>query len=128
MRLIIIYQIFNSRKPKAQNWYDLAIGSSLAHISLTINTQKSEVKSQIWIDDSKLLFDYLFDLKDEIEDSIGFELIWERLDGKKASYIYVVKNINIRDENNWGKSIDWQLDMASKLYGAFAGRIKQFNS
>ena len=43
-------------------------------------------------------------------------------------YIYVVKNINIRDENNWGKSIDWQLDMAAKLYGAFAGRIKQFNS
>lgn len=65
------YPIFNSRKPQGQNWYDLAIGSSLAHISLTINTQKSEVKSHIWIDDSKSLFDYLFDLKDEIENSIG---------------------------------------------------------
>lgn len=122
------YPIFNSRKPKAQHWYDLAIGTSLAHISLTINTQKSEVKSQIWIDDSKPLFDYLHEFKSEIEEDLGFEFIWERLDGKKASYIYVVKNINIRDENNWGKSIDWQLDMAAKLYGAFADRIKQFNS
>lgn len=70
------YPMFNSRKPYGQNWYDLAIGSSLAHVSLTINTQKSEIKSQIWIADSKPLFDYLYDSKDEIESELGFELNW----------------------------------------------------
>ena len=47
------YSKFNSRKPKAQHWYNLAIGSSLAHISLTINTQTDEIRSQIWIRDNK---------------------------------------------------------------------------
>ena len=121
------YPIFNSRKPYGQNWYDLAIGSSLAHISLTINTQKSEIKSQIWISDSKPLFDYLYESKQEIESELGFKLNWGRLDNKKASYISIFKTMNVRDESNWGSIIDWQLDKASRLYDVFSDRIKKFN-
>ena len=121
------YPIFNSRKPQGQNWYDIAIGSSLAHLSLTINTQKSEIKSQLWIKDSKPLFDYLYDSKNKIEEELGFNLNWGRLDNKKASYISIINNVNIRDESTWNKSIKWQLDNASKLYNVFSNRIKKFD-
>ena len=33
------YPNFNSRKPRSSNFYDIALGSSLAHISLVINTK-----------------------------------------------------------------------------------------
>lgn len=35
--------------------------------------------------------------------------------------------MNVRDESNWDKIINWQLDMASKLYAVFVDRIKKFN-
>ena len=119
------YPNFNSRKPRPSNFYDIALGSSLAHISLTINT-KSEVKCQIWIKDSKPLFDYLFGSKDKIEEELGYELEWGRLDDYKSSFIAIINNLDIRDESNWDKIIKWQLNNASKFYDVFADRIKNF--
>ena len=119
------YPNFNSRKPRSSNFYDIALGSSLAHISLAINT-KSEVKCQIWIRDSKPLFDYLFDSKDKIEEELGYELEWGRLDDYKSSFIAIINNSDIRDESNWDKLIKWQLNNASKFYDVFADRIKNF--
>ncbi|WP_405309949.1 DUF4268 domain-containing protein [Methanobrevibacter sp.] len=121
------YPEFRSRKPYAQNFYNLALGSSLAEISLNINTQNSEIKSQIWIGNNKQLFDYLYEFKDEIELELELELNWKRLDNYKASIIEIVKNIDINNESNWDESIKWQLDIASKLYDAFSDRIKNFN-
>lgn len=100
------YSKFNSRKPKAQHWYHLAIGSSLAHISLTINTQTDEIRSQIWIRDNKPLFDYLFEFKEDIESDVGFELNWQRLDNKKAAYINISSDFNIDNENDWSEALN----------------------
>lgn len=118
---------FNSRKPLPQHWYNLAIGSSLAKVALSINTQKNEIRSYVAIKDSKDLFDYLYDEKDEIESIVGEPLIWRRLDNKKSSYIEVSLNFDIGVEDNWPIAIKWHLDMASKLYDAFSDRIKKFN-
>ena len=121
------YPIFNSRKPQGQHWYDLAIGTSLAFISLTINTQKKEIKSSIAISNNKNLFDYLFNEKEDIEAIVGNELTWRRLDNKKSSYIEISLDFDINNEDDWITAIKWHLDMASKLYDAFSDRIKKFN-
>ena len=121
------YSTFNSRKPLPQHWYNLAIGSSLAKIALSINTQKNEIRSYVAIKDNKDLFDYLHDEKDEIEAIVGEPLIWRRLDNKKSSYIEVSLDFDIGVEDNWPTAIKWHLDMASKLYDAFSDRIKKFN-
>lgn len=121
------YPNFNSRKPQGQHWYDLAIGTSLAFISLTINSQKKEIKSQLAISDNKDLFDYLYNEKEDIETMIGEELTWRRLDNKKSSYIELSFDFDINDESNWGTAIKWHLDMASKIYNTFLDRIKKFS-
>lgn len=121
------YSTFNSRKPLPQHWYNLAIGSSLAKIALSINTQKNEIRSYVAIKDNKDLFDYLYNEKDEIESIVGESLIWRRLDNKKSSYIEVSLDFDISVENNWPAAIRWHLDMASKLYDAFSDRIKKFS-
>ena len=120
------YDKFNSRKPQAQSWYNLALGSSLAHISMDVNTRTSEIKTQIWISDSKPLFDYLHESKDEIESELGFEMNWARLNDKKASYISIIKDMDILDETNWDDSVKWHLNTASTLYDVFSDRIKNF--
>ena len=119
------YPNFNSRKPRSSNFYDIALGSSLAHISLVINT-KSEVKCQIWIRDSKPMFDFLYNSKDKIEEELGYELEWARLDDYKSSFIAIINNSDIRDESNWDNLIKWQLNNASKFYDVFSDRVKNF--
>lgn len=117
---------FNSRKPYGQNFYNIAIRSSLANISLNISTQKSEIKVQLWISDSKELFDYLYGFKDEIESELGYELDWNRLDNYKASIIEITKNSDISNHANWDESIKWQLNKASEFYEVFPERVKSF--
>lgn len=52
------------------------VKSSLAHLSLTVNTQKKNILTQIWIEDNNELFEYLFNDKEKIEEELGLELFW----------------------------------------------------
>ena len=117
---------FNSRKPYQISFYTVAVGRSFANISLNINTQKPEVKVQIWISDKKELFDYLYESKDEIEAELGFELDWISSENNKSSSIEIVKNMDINDRSAWDEICNWQLDNASKFYDVFSDRIKSF--
>ena len=98
----------------------------MALISLTVNVRDSEVKAQLWINENKELFDYLYEFKDDIESEMGVDLDWIKSESKKSSQIRIIRKINISDESKWDESIKWQLDMASKFYDSFADRIKQF--
>lgn len=121
------YPLFNSRKPRPSNFYSLSLGSSLAHISLTISPKNKEIRAQIWISDSKELFDYLFESKDEIESESGLNFVWSSVDAYKSSRILIKNNIDVNNESNWDEAIKWQLDTAEKLYNVFSDRIKEFN-
>ena len=118
---------FNPRKANPQHWYNLALGSSLAHISLNMNTQKKGIRIEVWISDSKELYDYLESQKEDIENELGYSLNWERLDHRKASYIAISKKIDINKEENWEESINWHLEKAVEFYNVFSMRIKDFN-
>lgn len=118
---------FNPRKANPQHWYNLALGSSLAHISLNMNTQKKSIRIEVWISDSKELYDYLESQKEDIENELGYSLDWERLDHRKASYIAISKKIDINKEENWEESINWHLEKAVEFYNVFSMRIKDFN-
>ena len=120
------YPMFNSRKPRGQHWYDIAIGSSLANISLHVIARTNEIKVVLWISDSKELFDYLYNTKDEIESQLGYELEWISSENNKSSSIVIVKNTDVHDESRWDENIKWHLTKASEFYDAFSDRVKNF--
>ena len=120
------YPMFNSRKPRGQHWYDIAIGSSLANISLHVIARTNEIKVVLWISDSKELFDYLYNTKDEIESQLGYELEWISSENNKSSNIVIVKNTDVHDESRWDENIKWHLTKASEFYDAFSDRVKNF--
>ena len=120
------YPMFNSRKPIGQHWYDIAIGSSLANISLHIIARRNEIKVVLWISDSKELFDYLYNIKDEIESQLGYELEWISSENNKSSSIVIVKNTDVHDDSKWDENIKWHLTKASEFYEVFSDRVKNF--
>ncbi len=62
--------------PRPQHWYNVGMGSSEAHIALTIDSRKNTLGCEIYIDRNKDLFKYLQERKDEIESEIGDKVEW----------------------------------------------------
>ena len=80
---------FNVRKATTDHWYDIAVGSSEAHIAIDLVNKDGIVVVEFYINDNKELFDNLYTHKERIESELDISLIWDRLDNKKASRINI---------------------------------------
>ena len=88
--------------------------------SMEISTFLAAVAFLKDIDDDKALFDQLFNNKDEIESKIGFSLIWDRLDGKKAARIKSkIPGLNFDDKSNYPELMDKAIDRAVLIRDVF---------
>lgn len=88
---------WSCQTPRAQHWFDISIGTSGVHVSVTLRKGKgqnkvNDVQIEYHIDDDKDFFDKVEKFKPEIESKLG-SLDWMRLDDKKDSRI--VKNLQI---------------------------------
>lgn len=111
---------FNMRKATTDHWYDFSVGSSKAHITITLVNKEKRIGVEIYIDNDKNLFDYLYENKAEIEKNLGFKMEWNRLDNKKASRIkYYINGLNFDDHSNYEELMNQSIDVAIKLRDAF---------
>ena len=79
--------------PRPQHWYDVSMGSSEAHVALTINSRENLLGCEIYISRNKELFKFLQERKDEIEKEIGEQAEW--VDAAVASRIKIKKKFPI---------------------------------
>jgi len=112
------------RKVYPQHWTDISIGSSDAHIALTINSPKVAFGVELYIPDSKELYNKLYKRKAEIEITLGENLEWMQLPSKKASRLRILKEGILDDENKWEENFDWLLSMAEKFHRILPKYIK----
>ncbi|MEE3490890.1 MAG: DUF4268 domain-containing protein, partial [Methanobrevibacter sp.] len=115
------YKKFKPRKPDGNAYY-LSLKSKHAHISMKVNSVKKLQECKIVISDNKELFDNLEKSKNIIEGLIGFEILWERKQGKE-SHITINRGFDIRNDDEWDDAISWHLNMASLFYDIFSKRI-----
>jgi hypothetical protein len=94
--LASIFSTLKTRKPYAQHWYDMSIGNSKAHLSLTIVSQKNVMTTGIYIPNNKEMYYKLEENKEKIESELNISFEWMELEGKKASrIIFTRENIDI---------------------------------
>ena len=111
---------FNIRKATTDHWYNVAIGTSEAHIDITLVNKDSLIGVELYITDNKELFDKLYERKDEIEQELGFNLDWRRLDNSKASRIvYHIKGLNFDDHSNYNELMNRTIDLAVLMRNVF---------
>jgi hypothetical protein len=113
------------RAPRPQHWYTLAIGSSMAHLSATINTQGKALGCELYIPREKRLFAALAGHKEAIEKEFGEALEWMELPGKKASRIKASRDADIENEGEWDDYFKWLKEEAEKFQAVFPKHIKQ---
>lgn len=111
---------FNVRKATTDHWYDVAVGTSEAHIAIDLVNKDGNIVVELYINDNKDLFDSLVGKKDEIEDNLGFTMTWDRLDGKKASRIkHYITGLNFDDHSNYDELMNHVIDVAVKMRDVF---------
>jgi hypothetical protein len=111
---------FNVRKATTDHWYNVAIGTSDAHIDITLVNKDSVIGVELYITDNKGLFDKLYQRKDEIENDLGFKLDWRRLNNSKASRIVTfIKGLNFDDHSNYNELINKTIDLAVLMRDTF---------
>jgi len=111
--------------PRAQHWTNISIGSSQAHVALTMNTQKGHLGCELYISKNKPLFEYLKTKKTEIENELGVTLEW--IEASKATRILeTTMGFNIDNDTNYTTNFDWLLTRALAFKKTFADRIKDF--
>ncbi len=111
---------FNVRKATTNHWYDVAIGTSSAHVGISLVNKESLICLELYISDNKDLFDKLFSEKENIENELGFKLIWDRLDNGKASRIkYNISGLNFNDHSNYEYLINKSIDTSIKFRDVF---------
>jgi len=111
---------FNVRKATTDHWYDVAIGTSEAHIAINLVNKDGIIVVEVYINDNKELFDSLYSNKDEIEEKLGLELIWDRLNGKKAARIkHAIPGLNFDDHSNYDSLMNQSIDTAIKMRDVF---------
>ncbi len=99
------------RKPYPQHWYDINAGfASNAYITLTLNSQSGEMACEVYIPDSKKLFNALYKRKDLIECELSKELEWKELPVKKASRIKLISKADITHQQEWEQYFSWMLN------------------
>lgn len=115
------------QKPQPQHWNDFSLGTSYAHCSYTVNTQDNTIGCELYINDNKDLFRFLFDQKDEIENKIGEKLDWQELENKKASRIKISHEGFLDNKDEYVRYFDWMLDEGQKFKKIFGEYIKKYN-
>jgi hypothetical protein len=103
------------QKSNPQHWLNMSIGSSDAHLALTINSIQKLFGVELYISNNKELYAELFKQRETIDRELGETVEWMELPGKKASRIKVSHSGNFDDERKWDSTFVWLLGVAEKF-------------
>lgn len=111
--------LFKNISPSKDNWINC--GSGMSGVAYTFVVTGNYGRIELWInkgtqEENKEFFDIIYDYKDQIEESFGDELDWQRLDEGKGSRIaYKLEDVNIFNEEDWNEMIDFMTTNMIKL-------------
>lgn len=105
--------ILQIKEPLPRHYQNISIGKRDFQILQTINTQKGYVASEL-LTNNKSMYEYLFDLKDEIEDKIG-KLEWDCKENNKSAKIRKIYSIDVNNLENHEEAVIEHLKMGMDL-------------
>ncbi len=111
--------------PRPQHWYNVAMGISDAHVSLTINSRENLLGCEIYISRNKELFNFLREQKVEIEKEIGEKVEW--VDAPVTSRIKAEKNVSgVFEQGEADGYSAWLYEKTVLFQKVFGRRLKEF--
>ncbi len=119
----------NARVAQPANWYSFASGVSGITYTVTF-AQGGRVRAELYLDagdadSNKANFDAFLAQRDEIEETFGEKLAWERMDDRKASRIAVYRSGTINATEEERSAIqEWLVERLLRLRETFGPRLR----
>lgn len=112
--------------PQAKHWTNIALGSSHAHLSLTVNTNKEQLACEVYIQNDKDLFQWLKTKDSEIESRLKMPLEW--IEASKASRIKNSREeFSIGDATKYTEYFQWLLKSTIAFQRVFSDLVKEYS-
>ena len=112
-----------TKTPQSQNW--MQFKSASPGVKYIARVRPSGLTAQAYIDttddtSTSELYDSLHEQRHDIEAAFGAELLWNRLDGKRASVINAryPNDVNVEDRDTWPALWEWLVPTMSRLADA----------
>lgn len=112
-------------------WFSTGAGISEVYFNFLVTKSYAGIELEIsgrTQEENKKIYDYLYSYKDEIENSFGDKLSWERLDDKKRSRIsYKLEDVSILDKEVWPKMMNFMAINMLKFEKALRKHINNYS-
>jgi hypothetical protein len=120
--------LYNNISPSKDHW--LSAGSGLSGCPYNLIFLQKEIRVELSIsrgltDENKFIFDFLFKMKNEIENTFGEPLHWMRLDDKKMSRIQFTCTVDGYNRENWSQHCAWHLEQMIRFEKALKAPLKK---
>lgn len=116
-----------SQKPLPQHWTNFAIGRSNFHMAAVSSVRDNFIRVEFLLNGSKAK-DRFFELKNKYETEsrvqIDENIIWDVVENKKVSWVYLKKNANVSDRSDWQNQFQWIQEKLEKMDAFFRPKIK----
>ncbi len=117
----------NLRTPSPKHWYDVSIGTSAAHIALTVNTKNNLMACELYINKDKDFYKYLQERIKAIESELNESP--RLVDAKIASAIRLQKKTNgIFATDELKNNFKWLYEKTILFKKVFPKYINEFKS
>ena len=122
--------LFSNISPSKQHWINT--GAGRAGLTWAYVVLKDHGRVELYIDTqdserNKVIFDFLAQRKEAIEQAFGAPLVWQRLEEKRAARIcyYIHGHGGLRNREGWDKLQDSMIDAMVRLEKAFKPHIEK---
>ena len=122
-------KISSLRSPRPQYWYDIPLGRSNIHLSLTANTYENRIGVRVYIRGlvADAALKQLEPQREEIEKEIGAKLDWNPHPEKQDKTIVLRMKADLQNREKWSEYITWLIETALKFREAFSDRVKNLD-
>ena len=120
----------STQKPRAQYWYEVALGRSGIFLSNSVNTWDNRVGVRVYLQGTfggDAALEQLLTERETIEREIGYPLQWNPNATNKDKVIAIDRDVDLSDRSRWDEYISWMLDMTRSFHKTFAPRVKKLD-
>ncbi len=119
-------RLSSGRTPSRDHWMMWGIGRTGFNLESPIGFRDKWCAAQLYVGGTDGSDDFLAlqSQKEDLERELGFELYWDTVEGRKASYIGVrLEEVDPMDRAQWPKIHQWIRERLEKLDAVFRERV-----
>jgi hypothetical protein len=114
-------------KPGARQWLNYSINDPIAHIALTLQSQKNRLGAELYIERDKNLLEFLKQREQEINTALNDEVIW--FSANIASGLRVARHVSdIFEESSLESHFEWMHEKTILLKQVLVPLVQEYKA